>query len=255
MAMYLMFYPLQAFFAVVFYGPAGFVSTWFTVLQQSGLVSTFLVTFLLMPEIQKVAFDAVLCKECADDVVLIGKLRRVANVPFLVRWGRMIWALPNMLVLPFTFIRAIIMFLLNSIPVIGPIMVVVIQAPTNGLRAHSRYFTLKDYDKKQIKQVYKKNRGQYMGFGIVANFLETIPLFSVLFMFTNTIGAALWVIDIEQKLKQTSENKLIEASEELDIDAYPIENIDEKETKEDTQNEYTTELKQISSHVPSNEVK
>ena len=26
MAMYLMFYPLQAFFAVVFYGPAGFVS-------------------------------------------------------------------------------------------------------------------------------------------------------------------------------------------------------------------------------------
>ena len=90
---------------------------------------------------------------------------------------------------------------------------------------------------------------------ICCQLLETIPLFSVLFMFTNTIGAALWVIDIEQKLKQTSDNKITEASEKLDIDAYPIEDIDEKKTKEDTQNEYTTELKQISSHVPSNEVK
>lgn len=256
MSMYLMFYPVQAFFAVVFYGPAGFVTTWFTVLQQSGLVSTFIVTFLLLPEIQKVAFDAVLSKECSDDVVLLGKLRRVTNVPFLVRCGRLIWALPNMLVLPFTLLKAIAMFLINSVPVIGPILVVLIQAPSNGLRAHARYFMLKGYDKKQIKIVYKKNRGQYLGFGIVASFLETIPLFSVLFMFTNTIGAALWVIDIEHRIQQAPKESIAEQSESIFQDTYLIEEIGTEEPKYNLE-QIATELrhKRSSSHVSSNEVK
>ncbi|CCE84021.1 Piso0_004623 [Millerozyma farinosa CBS 7064] len=195
--MYIFLYPIEMIFAIIFYGPVGIITIWFSVLQQAGLVSAFIVTFLLMPEIQRVAFDAVLSRECADDVVLMGKLRRVVEVPFLVKCGQAVWALPAALILPFHMLKAIGVFIISAIPVIGPILVVLIQAPTKGLRLHARYFTLKSYDKRQIKVIYKLNRARYMAFGIVANALETIPIFSVFFMFTNTIGAALWVIDIE----------------------------------------------------------
>jgi hypothetical protein len=36
-------------------------------------------------------------------------------------------------------------------------------------------------------------------FGIVATLLEMIPIAGLLFSFTNTVGAALWAADLEQK--------------------------------------------------------
>lgn len=230
--MYLTFYPVQAFFAVIFYGPAGLITTWFTVLQQSGMVSAFIVTFLLMPEIQRVAFDAVLSKEYTQDVVLMGKLRRVVKVPFLVRCGQAIWALPNALILPFHLFKAVAMFVLSSIPVLGPILVVLIQAPSRGLRAHSRYFALKGYNQKQIKLIYKKNTGQYMGFGIVANFLESIPILSIFFMFTNTIGAAIWVIDIEQEIKIKESRLVTPEPEDVELETQSIETNEKPEPQD-----------------------
>lgn len=199
--MYVTLYPVEAFLSLLFYGPAGLISAWFTVLQQSGVISAFIVTFLLMPEIQKVAFDAVLSREYSDDVVLMAKLRRQNKVPFLARCGQVVWSLPAKLILPYTLLKTILLLIISAIPLIGPLLVIFIQAPTKGLQAHARYFSLKGYDQKQIKQIYKLNTGQYMGFGVVANFLESIPLLSVFFMFTNTVGAALWVIDIEKGQK------------------------------------------------------
>jgi hypothetical protein len=35
-------------------------------------------------------------------------------------------------------------------------------------------------------------------FGVVAVLLELVPLASILFSFTNTVGAALWAADIEK---------------------------------------------------------
>ena len=36
-------------------------------------------------------------------------------------------------------------------------------------------------------------------FGVVAIFLEMVPFLGVLFTFTNTVGAALWAADMENK--------------------------------------------------------
>lgn len=191
---------MEAFIELLLYGPIGLLAAWFTVFQQAGAISSFIVTIVLMPEIQRMAFDAVLSKEYADDVVLLGKLRRNSEVPFLVRLGKLVYMLPEALVIPFVLLKIVVLFMINSIPIVGPIIIIFIKAPTRGLQAHSRYFTLKGYDRRQIKDIYKRNTGHYMGFGLVANIFEAIPIFSLFFMFTNTIGAALWVIDVENEM-------------------------------------------------------
>lgn len=43
------------------------------------------------------------------------------------------------------------------------------------------------------------NRGAYCSFGVVACALELVPLFNLLFMWTNVVGAALWVGDKYEK--------------------------------------------------------
>lgn len=44
-----------------------------------------------------------------------------------------------------------------------------------------------------------KNRSSYCSFGAVAVALELVPLFNLLFMWTNVVGAALWVADMYEK--------------------------------------------------------
>lgn len=38
----------------------------------------------------------------------------------------------------------------------------------------------------------------YPSFGVVAVLLELVPVASILFAFTNTVGAALWASDMER---------------------------------------------------------
>lgn len=40
--------------------------------------------------------------------------------------------------------------------------------------------------------------GRMSSFGVVAVLLELIPFASILFAFTNTVGAALWAADLER---------------------------------------------------------
>lgn len=197
--MYVLFYPAVAFISILIYGPFGLVSAWFIILQQSGFVSVLMVRSILMPQIEKIAFDAVLSREFTDDLVLMGKLRRIVVVPFIVKFVRQIILVPSMFTLPILILKVMMIFALNMIPFIGPILVVLFQAPSKGLHAHSRYYSLKGYDQRQIRAIYRENTGAYMGFGLMALLLEMIPLLSIFFMFTNTIGGALWAISIEAK--------------------------------------------------------
>ena len=192
----------------IFGGPFGFFYAWLVVLQQSGFVSIFIVTFVLMPEIQRVAFDAVLSRECPNDVVLLGKLRRVRTVPFIVKCVGILCSVPKVLVLPYIIFKVLLMFSVSMIPLVGPLLVVLLLAPSKGIQSHVRYFALLGYDTKKIKVVYNANNGAYLGFGIAANLLESIPILSLFFMFTNTIGAAIWVSTIEiNKAKTKNERK------------------------------------------------
>lgn len=207
--MHILVYPWLVSIQVIFHGPVGIFTAWITVLQQSSYLSIFIISIVLMPEIQKITFDAILSKEFAHNLVLQGKLRRIVKVPFTVQIVRFMVVLPRFLIIPFVLIKLILLFLINFIPIIGPIAVILIQAPSRGLQCHNRFFVLKGYDNRQIKAVYKHNTGAYMGFGIVALLLESIPFISIFFMFTNSIGGALWAVDIHSHRTSTGIMKKI----------------------------------------------
>ncbi|KAK6414378.1 hypothetical protein LTR95_017744 [Oleoguttula sp. CCFEE 5521] len=54
-------------------------------------------------------------------------------------------------------------------------------------------------DKTQREQAVEKRKAAYASFGIVAVLLEMIPIAGIFFAYTNTVGAALWAADLEQK--------------------------------------------------------
>lgn len=198
---YFVIFPILALVYIILYGPFGvFLALWSN-LQQASMIAVFVVSYILMPEIQRIAFDSVLSREYADDVVLAGKLRRIAKVPLYIKCGEIFWVIPELLALPYSIAKALLMVLINLIPVVGPWITIIIQAPSKGLQSHARYFTLKGYDDRQVLAIYKANTGAYLGYGILSNSLELIPFFSVFFMFTNTLGAAIWAVKIEKEHK------------------------------------------------------
>ncbi|CAH6719490.1 hypothetical protein CLIB1444_02S09758 [[Candida] jaroonii] len=191
------FFPIIGFVSVLLHGPMAIASIWFVITQVSISISNVIVLKLLMPDIEKICFDAVLSKEFHDNIVVMGKLNRIKKSPFIIKFRNYIWSLPSNLILPFLILRGILVFMASFIPIIGPLLVVYIKAPTRALQSHQRYFAYKSFDDKDIKNFYKSRKSEYVAFGLMANLLGSIPFLNLLFMFTNTIGAALWVVNIE----------------------------------------------------------
>ena len=152
-----------------------------------------------MPNIETTIFDAVLSRNHNDQLVKSNKLKRKQRIPVLLKLFNYVGSVPNWLTIPYFITRALIILLFGCIPVVGPFLVAYIKAPTRGLQAHSRYFVLKELNDQQIKQIYRSKKSEYTGFGLVANVLESIPFLNLLFIFTNTLGAALWVVQIENE--------------------------------------------------------
>lgn len=59
------------------------------------------------------------------------------------------------------------------------------------------YFELKGMSFRQQLEFVKARKDEYFNFGAIGLFMEITPLLSFLFTFTNSIGAALWSIDLE----------------------------------------------------------
>ncbi|EGW33869.1 uncharacterized protein SPAPADRAFT_148043 [Spathaspora passalidarum NRRL Y-27907] len=198
---FIVLFPIEAPIYTLLMGPFGIVAAWYSILSQAGALSLLIVNLFLMPHIQRVAYDAVLSREFADDVVLMAKIRRAGNVPLYIRVVRYVLMLPDLSSLPNTIAKAVAIFILNFIPVIGPVFTIVIQSGSRGLQGHQRYFQLKGYTRRQKDDIFRAHRAEYMGFGIAALILELIPVINLFLVFTNTIGAALWAVDIERKTK------------------------------------------------------
>lgn len=72
-----------------------------------------------------------------------------------------------------------------------------------------------------------RHKSQYCNFGTVAVALELIPIFNLLFMWTNVVGAALWVGDKYEKnereiAKRNANNVSTEAVQYYPKDRYTI---------------------------------
>ena len=104
---------------------------------------------------------------------------------------------------------------LNLIPVVGTALWLFINGRNYTWDAHSHYHKeLKGRNfRAQRKFVHSHWYGYHM-FGMQAMAFELIPLANVLFLFTNTVGAALWAADMEDKLVQEG-NKSDDSKDEI----------------------------------------
>jgi len=142
-------------------------------------------------------FDGVLVARNKSEVVAEGRQLKAGNFNDPVAKLGKLFKSPFEKFTPKAIVRYVMYLPLNFIPVVGTVIFVLLQGRTRGNSVHTRYFQLKKWTNSERDAWMKENTAPYTAFGTVATLLELIPFASILFAFTNTVGAALWAADIE----------------------------------------------------------
>lgn len=172
-----------------------------TLFQSCNFLINFINKRMILPPVSKKLFDHVIVTNMSINYnrlprgVLNNYLPGYYGETFFGKYARNMIGLFGPLC---CILRFICFFIINMIPFVGPFIVILIKASRSGFRKHRRYFQLKGYTKAQIYYIWVHRRHNYFIFGVVALLLESIPIIGYLFIFTNTISAALWAIDIEE---------------------------------------------------------
>ncbi|KAI4156823.1 MAG: hypothetical protein L6R39_000989 [Caloplaca ligustica] len=178
-------------------GPLAAISAGLLVLSESSTLITILSKTFLIEDALTDTFDGVLLSKNTTDLVSQGRQVQAGGDP-IAKLGKMMKK-PLVKFTPKAMIRYLMYLPLNFIPVVGTIVFVLLQGKRTGPAAHTRYFQLKHWNKDQQEKHIEQYRGAYTGFGVAAVLFELIPVASIFFAFTNTVGAALWAADIEQQ--------------------------------------------------------
>ena len=182
-----------------------------SILQSCNFIINFINKSIILPKILHKLFDCIVHEHIKDQYgYQYNKLPRGVLNPYLpgfygetilgrtirtsIRLGGPIWWI----------MKLILCFLVNMIPIVGPLLVIIIRADASGFGKHKRYFHLKGYSAAQIHYVWVHRWGQYFAFGFVALLMESIPVMGYLFVFTNVIGAAYWAVDIEREQRRVT---------------------------------------------------
>ncbi|MCJ1309272.1 hypothetical protein MMC25_002931 [Agyrium rufum] len=194
--MFVFTYLPQAALMTFTQGPLAAISAALLVLSESSTLFTVLSKTLLIEDALIDTFDGVLVSKNTTDLVSSGRQIKAGSDP-MGKLGKLVKK-PFAKFAPKALIRYVMYLPLNFIPVLGTIMFVIIQGRTAGPSSHTRYFQLKQWNSSQQEKHIEQNRGAYTSFGIAAVLLELVPIASILFAFTNTVGAALWAADMEK---------------------------------------------------------
>ncbi|KAF2757495.1 hypothetical protein EJ05DRAFT_391545 [Pseudovirgaria hyperparasitica] len=195
--MFAVTYLPQAAFLAIFNGPLAALTSILLVLSESSTIFTVLSKNFFIEEALLDTFDGTLLTRSQTELVSqgrdvkagsdpIGKLGKLAKKPF-ARFA------------PKAIIRYFMYLPLNFIPVIGTALFIILQGRRTGPVAHTRYFQLKGMSASQKDKYVEDRKAAYTSFGVVATLLEMVPFAGIFFSFTNTVGAALWAADLEQR--------------------------------------------------------
>ncbi|POM70212.1 Hypothetical protein PHPALM_13378 [Phytophthora palmivora] len=91
---------------------------------------------------------------------------------------------------------------LNLLPIIGSIIYAWLNGTVLAWEYHLLYFEFKNFTYAQQKAFVKEHKVQYSSFGMQALLMEMIPGVGSLFMFTNTVGAALFAAQLEEEERE-----------------------------------------------------
>ena len=177
-------------------GPLAAISAGLLVLSESSTIITILSKTFLIDDALTDTFDGTLVTRGTTNLVSGGRQIKPGSDP-IAKLGKLVQR-PFAKFTPSAIVRYFMYLPLNFIPVVGTIMFVVLQGKRTGPVAHTRYFQLKEWNKSQREKHVEEYRPAYTGFGIAATVLEMVPVASIFFAFTNTVGAALWAADFEK---------------------------------------------------------
>jgi len=167
------------------------------ILSESSTVVSVISRTWLLQEALLDTFDGTLVARGATVVVQNGRQLKSGRDP-IQKLGKILKS-PFERFSPTALVRYVLYLPLNFIPVVGTVIFILLQGRLRGRSVHGRYFQLKNWSSSQQNAWLQEHLGAYSGFGTVATLLEMVPLASILFSFTNTVGAALWAADIEEK--------------------------------------------------------
>lgn len=89
---------------------------------------------------------------------------------------------------------------LTSLFPVGPIIFAYLNGFGSAARMMDHYLVQKSVTKPADREaVYQANKNQFRMFGAVVFALNLLPVANWLFLFTNTVGAALWAADMEKQ--------------------------------------------------------
>ncbi|KAI0395168.1 hypothetical protein F5Y17DRAFT_424747 [Xylariaceae sp. FL0594] len=202
-AMFFFTYLPQLTVLVFVNGPLAVFTTILLVLNESSTLVNMLSRNFILQDAILDTFDGTLVARNATGVVSEGRQLKSGNDP-IGRLGKVLKS-PFSKFSPKALVRYVMYLPLNFIPVVGTIIFIFIQGRTRGKSVHGRYFQLKGWSSAQQQEWVERHQGPYTSFGTIATVLEMIPGASMFFTFTNTVGAALWAADIEQKNTRMTE--------------------------------------------------
>ncbi|THH09730.1 hypothetical protein EW145_g1794 [Phellinidium pouzarii] len=188
--MFIFTYIPQAAVLSVMNGPVGAFSAAALVCSESSIIINALSRVFLLDQALLDLFDATLVCESQESLVAKGReLKPGQKSEGTKRLGKMLTK-PLQKFSPSNIIEYLIMLPLNLIPLIGTAIFLILQGRKAGPSYHLRYFQLKGFDNTQKDK-----------FGTMAMAMNLVPLASIFFTFTSTVGAALWAAEIEKKAR------------------------------------------------------
>lgn len=97
---------------------------------------------------------------------------------------------------------------LNLIPVVGSVLYAWLNGTLMAWGYHMYYFEMKNFSYGQQKAFVQQHKFQYSTFGMQAVLMELIPGVGYLFIFTNTVGAALMAASFEKEEEEARSHQL-----------------------------------------------
>ena len=96
-------------------------------------------------------------------------------------------------------VELVVFLPLNLIPWFGTPAFIIITGTRLGKLSHYRWFQLRGFSRDQKKKEARLLVWDDIWFGTVAMILELIPILSLFFLITTTVGAAMWTARIEEE--------------------------------------------------------
>ncbi|KAI5121863.1 hypothetical protein M0805_001071 [Coniferiporia weirii] len=197
--MFIFTYIPQAALLSVMNGPVAALNAVALVCSESSVIINILARAFLLDQALLDIFDATLI--CEAQETLVGKGREVnpgKKFEGTKKLGKTLTR-PLQKFSPSNLVEYLVMLPLNLIPLFGTAVFLVVQGRRTGPIYHSRYFQLKGFDNTQKESFIQSHKGGYIAFGTTAMVMNLIPLASIFFTFTSTVGAALWAAEIEKE--------------------------------------------------------